>query len=68
MLLVSSSNVESVGYDEIAQELHVRYHSRPDIYVYQAVPQDLFDRLLAASSKGSFLHREVKGVYSFFMQ
>ena len=66
MEAVQSETVVSVGYDDGASELHVRYRSSPSVYVYQAVPRDLFDRLMADGSKGGFLHREIKGVYAVY--
>lgn len=66
MQQVQSSNVEAVGYDAAAAELHVQYLSSPAVYVYQGVPEDVFERLLNSPSVGSFLHAEVKGVYPFY--
>jgi len=64
MIYVDSSNVEAVGYDDSAEELHVRFLSG-DTYVYHGVPDEIFDGMLNASSKGSYLNREIKGVYQF---
>lgn len=65
MTFVQSSNVESIGYDPVAMELHVRYLSSPTVYVYTGVPDLIYDALMAAPSKGSFIGREVKGTYPF---
>lgn len=67
MIYVDSSNIEAIGYDDDAQELHVRFLSGVS-YVYQGVPRQIFDDLMQAASKGSFLNREVKGVYGFTRQ
>ena len=67
MLYVDSSNIEAIGYDDDAQELHVQFLSS-GYYIYHEVPRQIFDDLLAAPSKGSFLNREVKGVYQFIKQ
>jgi hypothetical protein len=64
MIFVDSSNIEAVGYDESTQELHVRFLSG-GYYVYHEVPREIFDNLLGAPSKGSFLNREIKRVYRF---
>jgi KTSC domain len=66
MQFVQSGTVEAVGYDVDASELHVRFNSSPSAYIYQGVPQDVFDRLMASPSKGSFLNREVIKVYPFY--
>ena len=67
MIYVDSSNVEAIGYDGDARELHVQFVSGRS-YVYYEVPQDVFDAFMSATSKGSFLNREIKGVYHFTKQ
>ena len=67
MIYVDSSNIEAIGYDEDAQELHVRFLSG-GYYIYHAVPRQIFDDLMGAPSKGSFLNRAIKGVYQFTKQ
>ncbi len=62
MVYVDSSNIEAIGYDSVAQDLHVRFLNG-GYYIYHNVPETIFDQLMAAPSKGSFLNREVKGVY-----
>lgn len=64
MTYVDSSNIEAIGYDQESRELHVQFVSGAR-YVYQEVPPQVFDGLMAAGSKGSFLNREVKGVYRY---
>jgi len=67
MLYVDSSNVEAIGYDDATQELHVRFVSGTS-YIYRDVPRQLFDDLMQAPSKGSFLNRQLKGVYQYVKQ
>ena len=67
MIYVDSSNVEAIGYDDDTQELHVQFLSGGN-YIYHGVPRETFDGLMNASSKGSFLNREVKNVYQFTKQ
>ena len=67
MIYVDSSNIEAIGYDNDAQELHVRFLSGTS-YIYHGVPRQIFDDLMQAPSKGSFLNREVKGVYQYSKQ
>lgn len=59
MTYVDSSNVEQIGYDANSRELHV-YFVSGDQYIYENVPQEMFDRFMNAASKGSFLNRELK--------
>jgi hypothetical protein len=67
MIYVDSSNIEAVGYDDETQELHVQFLSS-GYYIYSDVPRQIFDDLINAPSKGSFLNREVKGIYQFAKQ
>ena len=67
MTYVDSSNIEAVGYDDDRQELHVQFLPG-GYYIYSNVPRETFDDFINAPSKGSFLNREVKGVYQFTKQ
>lgn len=60
MVYVDSSNIEAIGYDADSRELHVQFISGT-LYVYFDVDEFLFNELLAANSKGSYLNREIKG-------
>jgi hypothetical protein len=61
---VSSSNIESIGYDEQNQEVYVRFLNG-SLYVYRGVPEFEYRNLLEASSHGSYLHRNYKNVYPY---
>lgn len=67
MTFVDSSNIEAIGYDDDTQGLHVRFLSG-GYYIYSDVPREIFDDLMNAPSKGSFLNREVKNIYQFTKQ
>lgn len=64
MTAVSSSNIESIGYDEQNQEVYVRF-IKGGVYVYKDVPEYEFQNLLGAPSHGSYLHRNFKNVYPY---
>ena len=64
MIFVESSNIESIGYLADAMELHVQFKNGT-LYAYLSVPQEIFDELLLASSKGTFLNQRIKGVFGF---
>ena len=64
MISVSSSNVSSVGYDDTSQTLYVQFHTGA-VYIYKGVPRHEFEGLQDASSVGSYLHRNIKGVYPY---
>ncbi len=62
---VESSNLASVGYDPAISTLEIEFHSGA-IYQYFAVPQEIYDGLMNAASKGSYLdHNIKKGGYSY---
>ena len=62
---VSSSNVHSVGYDEINHNLYVKFLNG-STYVYYNVPKIHYDGLLSATSVGSYLDRYIKkGNYKY---
>lgn len=63
MEYVNSSNVEQIGYDPDARELHV-YFLNGSRYVYENVDASVFENFQYAPSKGSFVNRVLKG-YSY---
>ncbi len=67
MIYVDSSNIEKVGYDDENQELHVQFLSG-GYYIYHGVPRAVFDEMMNAPSKGSYLNREVKGRFQYTKQ
>jgi hypothetical protein len=64
MVPVSSSNVDSIGYDENQQILYVRFLNG-SLYIYKGVSTYEFDGLLNAPSVGSYLHRNIKNLYPY---
>lgn len=64
MIQVSSSNIESIGYDEQNQQVYVRFLNG-SLYVYKGVPLHEFENLRDAPSLGSYLHRNYKNVYPY---
>lgn len=64
MTPVSSSNIESIGYDERNQELYIKFLNQT-IYVYKGVPQHEYQNLLEAPSQGSYLNRNFKNIYPY---
>lgn len=63
MVPVDSSFLAKVGYDPEAKVLAVQMKHSSDTYLYQEVPQSLFDDFLAADSKGAFYVKNVKGKF-----
>lgn len=61
---VASSTIVTIGYDEPSQTLEVEFKSG-GVYQYYNVPQGLADELMQASSKGQFLHYQIKNAYPY---
>ena len=64
MIVVSSSNVASIGYDDASQILYVRFLNG-SLYIYKGVPIVEFQGLLNASSVGRYLHNNIKYQYPY---
>jgi len=64
MTPVSSSNIESIGYNEQEEIVYVRFLNG-SLYVYKGVPIHEYENLLQAPSHGSYLHRNYKNVYPY---
>ena len=60
---VKSSNIESVAYDAATKTLEVKFRGSEAMHRYAGVPQETYDRLMAADSVGKTFHRSVKGKF-----
>lgn len=65
MIKVSSSDLRSVGYDELTQTLVIVFHNGSYAYQYPNVPKEIYEGLMNASSKGRYFHRAIKNKFSF---
>ncbi len=61
---VASSNIASIGYDAGTETLAVEFLSGA-IYQYYNVPQNMYDQLIQAGSKGRFLNTYIKNAYPY---
>jgi hypothetical protein len=61
---VSSSNVDSIGYDESDEELFVKFNNG-SMYVYKDVPESVWEDFQNADSKGRFIHTDLKDIYDY---
>ena len=68
---VESSNVRAIGYtpgpDGRPGNLYAQFTSGT-VYVYADVPADMWEALRDAPSKGSFLAKNIRGVFSYHKQ
>jgi hypothetical protein len=61
---VTSSNVESVGYDESSQTLEVEFKDG-SVYQYYNVGSNIFEELMKSPSKGKFIAYQVKNAFPY---
>lgn len=59
MQAVSSSNLAAVGYDYDTATLRIEF-LKSGCYDYFGVPTDVYEGLLAASSKGTYFDQYIK--------
>jgi hypothetical protein len=61
---VSSSNVETIAYDEDSSTLQIEFKNG-SIYQYFDVPANVFAELRNADSIGKYLAANIKGAYRY---
>ena len=61
---VISSNIDAISYDTDEEKLLVTFKGGSS-YEYFNVPQDVFDQLETAESKGSFMAKNIKGKFEY---
>lgn len=63
MHAVCSSNISSIGYEN--NTLHICFNNGR-VYAYKGVPQNLFNNLINASSKGQYFDSFIKNSFPSF--
>jgi hypothetical protein len=61
---ISSTNLQSVGYDSTTQTLEIEFASG-SIYDYAGVPKSEYQNLMNASSHGSYFHHNIRTSYPY---
>jgi len=56
---VKSSNIESIGYDEVNKIIEIKFMNG-GIYQYEKVEKTIFDDILKAESVGKFFYKNIK--------
>jgi KTSC domain len=59
---VTSSSLAAVGYDPVTQALKIQFISG-ESYLYELVPQEIYEGLLASASQGSYYSDKIRGQY-----
>lgn len=58
---VTSSNIESHGYDEESKTLAIKFKRSSGVYHYPGVEKSVYQGLSSAKSVGSFVSQHIKG-------
>ena len=61
---VTSSSIASAGYSAEESTVEIEYRNG-SVYQYFAVPRGVFESLLGAESKGTFVARRLRGRYPY---
>lgn len=61
---VASSNIRSIGYDGQTQTLEVEFLDGA-VYQYYGVPENIYDQIMRAQSKGQFLNAYIRDQYAY---
>jgi hypothetical protein len=65
MAHVQSSALEQVSYDERAHTLCATFRETGRTYIYQDVPQELYDGLIFADSLGRYFNAHIRDHFPF---
>ena len=61
---VESSNIASVGYDQLDSILEIEFNSGA-IYQYENVPIRVYDVMMKADSVGKYFNAHIKSKYNY---
>ena len=64
LVTVESTMIGAVAYDETHRDLIVIYNSG-QTYAYSDVPREVYDGLLAADSKGTYMNSTILRQYPY---
>jgi hypothetical protein len=65
MPYVQSSALEQISYDEAAHTLCATFRESGRTYIYQEVPQEVYDALLFADSLGTYFNSHIRDQFAF---
>ena len=63
-IYLTSSNIDAVGYLEVAKRLFIRFKSG-GAYSYENVPYDFFSAIQKVESAGGFFARQIRGKFHY---
>jgi KTSC domain len=65
MTYVQSAALQSVSYDQAAYALTATFRASGRTYVYEDVPQELYDGLIFSDSIGAFFNDHIRDRFRF---
>ena len=65
MTYVQSSAIEQVSYDPDAQTLIATFRESGRTYVYDEVPEEVYDGLLFADSLGTYFNAHIRDCFPY---
>jgi hypothetical protein len=65
MPYVQSSALEQVSYDEVGHTLCATFRETGRTYIYEDVPQEVYDSLLFADSLGAYFNSHIRDHFSY---
>jgi hypothetical protein len=65
MPFVQSAALKAVSYDEARHALRATFRGTGKTYIYEGVPQELYDALLFSDSLGAFFNRHIRDRFRF---
>jgi KTSC domain len=65
MPFVQSSALEQVSYDDLTQTLCATFRNTGRTFIYEEVPQEIYDSLLFADSLGAYFENHIRDRFPF---
>lgn len=65
MPVLQSAALEAVFYDDTRHTLRATFRDTGRTYIYEGVPQELYDALLFSDSIGAFFNRHIRDRFRF---
>lgn len=62
MINVTSSQIQSIGYDDEKNELHIIFNNTKR-YIYLNVPKEIYNQFLSSDSIGKTFNKLIKNNY-----
>ena len=63
---ITSSNLESLGYDEKNETLEVEFLNAGEIYRYHNISKHVFNAMLGASTPGQYFYHFIRLAYPYY--